>query len=98
MINYQSFQIHPINIPSITDMGYHEAYEKELKSNRGYSIVRCTADIINEAGFSRTGTYVFRVPTGQDPVEFIKQYTKSTPTELVEYTLEDKLLVSKDLN
>lgn len=98
MINFTPHQIHPINIPSITDMGYHEAYEKELVSNKGYSIVRCTADIVNESGFTRTGTYAFRVPTGENAVEFIKQYTKSTPSGLVEYTLEDKTLVSKDLN
>ena len=97
MINYAPFQIHPINIPSVTDMDYLEAYGKELKSNRGYSIVRCTADIINESGASRTGTYVFRVPAGENASEFIKQYTKSTPSGLVEYTLEDRVLVSNNI-
>jgi hypothetical protein len=98
MINYAPFQIHPINIPSVTDMDYLEAYGKELKSNRGYSIVRCTADIINESGASRTGTYVFRVPTDQDSVEFIKQYTKSDPKDIVTYFLDEGYLTSYDGN
>lgn len=98
MINYIPQKINPINIPSITDMGFVEAYEKELKSNKGYVIVRCTADIVNESGFTRTGTYAFRVPYDIDAVEFIKQYTKSTPRDLVEYFLEDGYLVSVELN
>jgi hypothetical protein len=96
MINYINQKINPINIPSITDMGFREQYRKEMLSNKGYQMVRCQTEVTNDRGELRNLTSLFRVPNGESLNDFAKQYTKSevTPTEVVRYFLEDKTLLS----